>query len=35
MGEISKEICGGTHVANTGEIQQFLIVNVESKGAGS
>jgi alanyl-tRNA synthetase len=35
VGDVSKEICGGTHVANTTDIEQFLIVQIESKGGGS
>jgi alanyl-tRNA synthetase len=35
MGNVSKEICGGTHVANTKDIEEFYIIGVESKGGGA
>lgn len=31
---INKEICGGTHVKNSIEIEQFLIIDYSTKGAG-
>ncbi|MDQ0513659.1 alanyl-tRNA synthetase [Mycoplasmoides fastidiosum] len=31
----SLELCGGTHISNSREIEDFLIFNLESKGAGS
>ena len=30
----SKELCGGTHVANTSLIRKFALGNIESKGSG-
>lgn len=32
--DYSKELCGGTHVHNTQEIHQFVILSVETKGSG-
>lgn len=28
------DLCGGTHVKNTGDIKKFAIANIESKGSG-
>ena len=30
----SKELCGGCHVKNTADIQNFVILSIESKGSG-
>lgn len=35
FGDFSIELCGGTHCNNTKEIEDLLITNIESKGAGS
>ena len=32
--DFSKELCGGTHVKNTKDIENFEILNIESKGSG-
>ena len=32
--DYSKELCGGTHVSNTGQIEKLAILSIESKGSG-
>jgi len=34
MGEYSKEICGGPHAENTGDLVNFKILKEESSSAG-
>ncbi|AKX34616.1 alanyl-tRNA synthetase [Spiroplasma litorale] len=34
FGSFSCELCGGTHVNSTKELEDLLIINVESKGSG-
>ena len=34
IGDISKEICGGPHVTNTGKLGHFKIVKEEASSAG-
>ncbi len=35
VGNVSIEICGGRHVKNTKDIQQFRFIKLESKGSGA
>jgi len=35
MGDFSKELCGGTHLDNTGEVGLFRIIGEESVSAGT
>ena len=34
MGAFSKEICGGPHANNTGDLESFTILKEESSSAG-
>lgn len=34
IGDKSMELCGGTHVKNTSDIEEFKIINLLSKGSG-
>jgi alanyl-tRNA synthetase len=34
MGDVSKEICGGPHAENTGDLQAFKILKEESSSRG-
>ena len=34
MGDVSKEICGGPHAANTGDLEGFRILKEESSSRG-
>ncbi len=35
MGEFSKELCGGTHLTNTSQVEQFEVIAEESVAAGT
>lgn len=35
MGDFSKELCGGTHLQNTGDVEQFEVLTEESVSAGT
>lgn len=35
MGEFSKELCGGTHLDNTSDVEQFELISEESVSAGT
>ena len=34
MGDVSKEICGGPHARNTGDLERFKILKEESSSRG-
>ena len=34
IGDVSKEVCGGPHVTNTGKLGHFKIVKEEASSAG-
>ncbi len=35
MGEFSRELCGGTHLTNTKEVEEFEVIAEESVSAGT